>query len=311
MDSDPIISICIPCFKRLEYIKNTLRSIYENNSDVELTEYEVIVSDNDPNRELCVLEKECQHPNFHYYSTHCEGFFNSYYSLTYGKGHYLLLHNSQELFRKGSLRYIIDLVKKNSECYLFFSSGFLLNGSTRTYSDFDGFMQDVSFWSSWSNAFGIWKDDFEKVKDNTVLNQLFPHTSLFLSQYYHKEYMICDVPLFETQFVKGRSGHNKFHAFTYEYPSLIDKTYKNNHITKWTRKKILNDILYDYLPLLYFNVKISKRESWSADGFEEDIKVFFPKGSLWKVKFLSFIAPLKAYIRKIRRRRIIISSGLI
>lgn len=301
MDGNPIISICIPCFKRLEYIKNTLRSIYEDNSDVALAEYEVIVSENDPSQELKVLGKEYQYPNFYYYSTQCEGFMNSYYSLTYGKGQYLLLHNSQELFRKGSLRYIIDLVKKNRGRYLFFSSGFLLNGSNRTYSDFDGFMQDVSFWSSWSNAFGIWKEDFEKVKDNTVLNQLFPHTSLFLSQYYHKEYLICDVPLFETQFVKGRSGHNKFHAFTFEYPSLIDSAQKNGYILKTTRDKIIHDILYHYLPLLYFNVKIARRESWSMEGFEDDIRAFFPNGSLWKVKALSFIAPINAYIRKIKR----------
>lgn len=105
--------------------------------------------------------------------------------------------------------------------------------------------------------------------------------------------------------MKGRSGHNKFHAFTYEYPSLIDTACKGGRITQETRNKILRDILFDYLPLLYFNVKIARRESWSADGFEEDIKVFFPKGSLWKVKVLSFIAPIKAYIRKVKRQRMI------
>lgn len=301
MSANPIISICIPCFKRLEYIKNTLHSIYEDNADVALDEYEVVVSDNDTEQDLKILAAEFTQSNFHYYSTKCEGFMNSFHSLTYGCGDYLLLHNSQELFRKGALRYIIDLVKGNKGKFLFFSSGFLLNGNIRMYSDFNGFMQDISYWSSWSNAFGIWKDDFDKVKEKTMLNTLFPHTSLFLTQHFHKGYVICDVPLFETQFVKGRSGHNKFHAFTYEYPSLIDNAYKKGDISRDTRNKILHEILYDYLPLLYFNVKIAKRESWSAEGFEEDIRVFFPKGSLLRVKSLSLIAPLKAYLRKIKR----------
>lgn len=296
-----VLSICIPCYKRLEYIRKTLDSIYKSNSDVSMEEFEVVISDNDPDGELKILEIEYKYTNFRYEKTDCEGFLNSFYSLSYGKGHYLLLHNSQELFRQGSLRYLINLVKSNKDTYLFFSSGFLLNGENRKYSNFDDFMRNISYWSSWSNAFGIWKKDFDKVKEQVTLNTLFPHTSLFLTQYYHKNYLICDIPLFETQFVKGRSGHNKFHAFAYEYPSLINNSYKEKHITKNTYDKILHDILYDYLPLLYFNVKIAKRESWSMNGFEEDLKVFFPKRNLKIVYILSIIAPLKAVIRKIRR----------
>lgn len=305
VDKFPLVSICIPCFGRVKYVRNTLNSIYQDNADVGLDEYEVVISDNDPAGAVGVLVEEFKpYDNLHYFHTECEGFINSYYSLTYGKGGYLLLHNSQELFKKGSLRYIIDLVKNNRGKYLFFSSGFLLNGSCREYADFDSFMQNVSFWSSWSNAFGIWRSDFDIAKGSTSLNKLFPHTSLFLTQHFHKSYVICDAPLFETQFVKGRSGHNKFHAFTYEYPSLIDGAYIKGHITKATRNKILRDILYDYLPLLYFNVKIARRESWSATGFKEDIKVFFPKGSLLGVKILSIVAPIKAYVRKVRRQRL-------
>lgn len=296
-----ILSICIPCFKRVEYLRNTLNSIYKDNTDVPFEEYEVIVSDNDKEKELSCLEREYGQSNFHYIPTSCEGFMNSFYVLTYGKGEYLLLHNSQELFKKGALRYLINLLKANQRKYFFFSSGFLLKGNIRCYGNFDNFMNDVSYWSSWSNGFGIWKADFDKIKETTKLNALFPHTSLLLTQYQHIAYIICDVPLFETQFVKGRSGHNKFHAFSYEYPSLINSVYRKGLITKKTYDKILHDILYDYLPLLYFNVKIAKRESWSSDGFNQDIKFFFPKGSLAIVKILSIVAPLKVFYRKLKR----------
>lgn len=46
----PLISICIPCYKRVDYVINTLNSIYRDNSDVSLDLYEVIISDNDPKR---------------------------------------------------------------------------------------------------------------------------------------------------------------------------------------------------------------------------------------------------------------------
>lgn len=301
---NPILSICIPCLGRLDYLRNTLDSIYRTNSDVPLEEFEIIVSDNDPAHALSVLKDEYRQYNFHYRQTACDGFLNSYFSLTYGNGDFLLLHNSQETFKQGALRYMIDLIKTNRNKYMFFSGGFLLNGKNRTYNNFDNFMNEVSYWSSWSNAFGIWKNDFDKVKNTTELNNLFPHTSLFLTQNRHPAYIICDVPLFETQFVKGRSGHNKFHAFSYEYPSLIDKAYKEQCITKKTRDKIIRDILYDYLPLLYFNVKIAHREAWTSDGFEQDLSVFFPKRGLLIIKLLSIVAPLKAYFRKTKRKRL-------
>lgn len=306
----PLLSICIPCFKRLEYLRKTLDSIYEINSDVPLDEYEVIVSDNDPDEELSVLQQEYKQLNFKYKATICEGFMNSFYSLTYGTGEYLLLHNSQELFKKGALKYILDLLKCNKDKFIFFSSGFLLNGRNRFYKDFDFFMKDVSYWSSWSNAFGIWKKDFEQVENNTKLSKLFPQTSLFLTQSNHKGYLICDTPLFDTQFVAGRSGHNKFHAFSFEYPSLIDESCKNGNISRETRNRILHDILFGYLPLLYFNVKIARRESWSSDGFEKDIKRYYPKGGIWIVRILSLISPFRAILRKIRRNKLVASSAL-
>lgn len=84
--------------------------------------------------------------------------------------------------------------------------------------------------------------------------------------------------------------------------------YRDGLITKKTYDKILHDILHDYLPLLYFNVKIAKRESWSANGFEQDIKVFFPKGGLATVVILSLFAPLKALVRKIKRKFFLINK---
>lgn len=108
---NPILSICIPCFKRIQYLRNTLRSIYEENSDVPLSDYEVVISDNDPDYEVKQLLSEFKYDNLFYYATDCEGFMNSYHVLTYGRGSLLKLHNSQVLFRKGTLRFLIEEAK--------------------------------------------------------------------------------------------------------------------------------------------------------------------------------------------------------
>lgn len=304
MYNSPIISICIPANGRIEFTRNTLKSIYseENCSKVALSDFEIILSDNDPNYGLECLKVEFPFENFSYINTKSEGFLNSYHVLTYAKGNFLKLHNSQETFNPNSLSKIIEFIKSVdiSKPCVFFTSGFLNNGRIRYYNSFDDFMSNLSYWSSWSNGFGIWKDDFDVIKERIELNTLFPHTSLFLTQFGKKTFLINDEPLFKTQFVKKRGGHNKFYAFSVAYPSLIIASYFNGHIKLATKDKILKDILRHYLPLLFFNVKIAKRETFDSRGFIQDIKKFFPKGSYFQVVLLSFISPFKLIWRKIK-----------
>ena len=63
----PLISICIPCYKRVDYVINTLNSIYRDNSDVSLDLYEVIISDNDPQKEVLSIIDQFNYPNLKYY----------------------------------------------------------------------------------------------------------------------------------------------------------------------------------------------------------------------------------------------------
>ena len=62
-----------------------------------------------------MLTEEFKYPNLRYFYTNCEGFMNSYYVLTYAQGEFFKLHNSQTLFRKGSLSKIISEIKNNIE----------------------------------------------------------------------------------------------------------------------------------------------------------------------------------------------------
>lgn len=308
----PFLSICIPAFDRVEYLRNTLNSIYseKNLASCALDDFEVIISDNDPAKAIEILLREFQYSNIHYHSTICDGFMNSFYVLTYAKGHFLKLHNSQELWNPGSLKSLIDIAKFNKATnpLVFLTSGLLLNGEESYYNDFDTYMRNLSYLSSWSNGFCIWKTDFDKVRDSLSLNNLFPHTSIFLSQHYKSNFIINDKHFFTTQFVRKRGGHNKFRAFSVEYPSLIDGVFKNGLIKLETRNKIIKDILISYLPLLFFNVEIAKRETFDSTGFKNDLKMYFPKGSYYLVIFLSFVIPFKILWRKIKIKYILKSE---
>jgi hypothetical protein len=304
MQSTPLISICIPANGRIEYLRNTLNSIYsdENLLECNSTDFEVIVSDNNPDKTLNLLLQEFNYINFKYFYTECEGFMNSYYAMTYAEGIFIKLHNSQEIFNAGALGILIDTVKRNRAIkpMLFFTAGLLKKGFVTSYDNFDAFNYNLSYFSSWSNGFSIWKEDFDAITSSVDLNMLFPHSSLFFTQYNKRVFTINDQLLFTTQFVKKRGGHNKFHAFSVEYPSLIEIACNNGYIKIQTKRKIFKDILYNYLPTLFFNVKVLKRERFSSEGFKRDIQVYFPRGSYWLVFCLSFFAPFKIMWRKVK-----------
>lgn len=312
MSASTLLSICIPAFGRLEYLRNTLKSIYsiENLNYINFDEFEVIVSDNDPEKGLSSLQTEFNYPNFKYLNTQCEGFMNSYHVLTYGNGEFLKLHNSQELFNKGALIEMLKIIKLTIEKkpILFFSGGYLLKGKNFNSNSFDSFISKTAYFTSWSNGFGIWKEDFLQISTDKKLDKYFPHTSLLFYMHWKKNFKIIDLQLFSTQFVTKRGGHNKFEAFSIHYPSILKEAFKEKYISEKTYKKVLNNILLEYLPMLYFNVKIAKREFFNSENFEENIKKYFPKGAYYIVIILSFIVPFKIICRKIYLRYFIRNS---
>lgn len=297
---NPILSICIPCYKRIQYVRNTLKSIYEENSDVPLSDYEVVISDNDPDHEVKHLLSEFKYENLSYYATDCEGFMNSYHVLTYGRGSLLKLHNSQVLFRKGILRSLIEEAKSNSKnrSLIFYTNGFLYKRTSITCPTFDTFFKALSYWPSWSNGFSIWKEDLDKLGE-VSLNPLFPHTSLFITQHDKQSYLLNDKRWFETQRVKGRSGHNKFEAFTIHFPSLVDDCYKNGWITQQTKIKILDNILKEFLPILLFNKYVARIENFDITGYKTNIKKYFPSHAFIISILYVPLVPFKLLVRKL------------
>lgn len=295
----PLVSVCIPCFGRVDYVRNTLNSIYKDNSDVSLNDYEVVISDNDPCRAVEQLCNEFKFPNLRYYHTDCEGFMNSYYVLTYGVGKFLKLHNSQTLFKKGSLLRLIDEVRRceGDRTIIFYTNGLLNFNGSQKYEKFEDFMMALGYWSSWSNGFNIWKEDFDNI-GRISLNKLFPHTSLFLTQYSAKSYCINNEKWFLVQRVKKRGGHNKFEAFSVEYPSLIEQSYQKGHISKKCMKRIFNGIMMEFFPSLLFNKYIARIEAFEITGFYKNIKVYFP----WYAYWLSWLLVLTIPVRMMKRK---------
>ena len=161
-DKKPYLSLCIPTYNRLDILQNTIESIYSDLKNINLDDFEVVISDNEPNRSSKEIVNKFEYKNLHYFPTVCEGFLNSFYVLSYGNGSFLKLHNNYTKLRKGSLEILINEIKDNiiNKPVIYFSDGLKESGKIMEFDSYDLFIKKLSYFSSRSSGFGIWKEDF-------------------------------------------------------------------------------------------------------------------------------------------------------
>lgn len=295
------LSICIPTFQRIEITRKTIASIYADLKGVNMDEFEVIVSDNDISESSKCFEKEFPYKNFHYYQTRCEGFLNSFHVLGYGKGLFLKLHNNYTMLRPGTLKYMIDEVKQydESKALMFFTNGLRCIKEKHEYKNFDSFMKDLSYFSSWSTGFGIWREDYEKIKNTVEINKWFPQTSMLLPFNQKNEFVLNDLVIFNDQKVPKKGGYNPYKVFGIEYLTLIKNSLDNGCISKCTFKKIKKDLLCDYLASRYFKTVIAHMDKFEHDNIREHLSVYYSSKDFFILLLNAFLAPIKQITKKI------------
>ncbi|MEZ2334979.1 glycosyltransferase family 2 protein [Mucilaginibacter sp. RCC_168] len=295
------LSICIPTKGRLEILKNTLDSIYsdyEGNYD----EFEVVISDNSTDELLPqMLNAYKQHPNIVYEKTNVEGFLNSINALKMGKGLFLKLHNDYTILKKGALAEIISFVKTEAEKkpLIFFSNYERRRNDIARYDSFDSFIYDLSFLNTWSTGFAIWKEDFN-VYSKMDLNEVFPHTSLFLFQHEKRSFVINDILLFNNYEVNKKGGYNLFNAFAVQYLSMVEDCLKKNQITQHTFNHIKQDLFKNFLVVWYYNTKVAINQyTFDLSGIKASIKVYYSELCYYQMIILAY---KRAFLKNAKKR---------
>ncbi len=296
------LSICIPTYQRIEITRNTIASIYADLKDVDISEFEVIVSDNDFSESSRCFVDEFPYENFHYYQTKCEGFLNSFYVLGYGNGLFLKLHNNYTKLKAGTLKYMIDEIKryKKTKASLFFTNGLLRFYEKREYTIFNDYMSDLSYFSSWSSGFGIWKEDYDRIKTKIVINKWFPQTSMFLPFNNKKLYILNDLDIFCDQKVPKKGGYNPYYVFGVEYLTLIKASYNEGHISIRCLKKIKRDLLKDYLASRYFKTVVARMDNFAHDNIRGHLCANYGRFAYYEMFLYSLLTPFKYFLRKSR-----------
>lgn len=273
-----LLSICIPTNGRIEILNNTLDSIFLQAKD--FSEFEVILSDNSTSDDMSVLLNKFKDiPNIVYKKTESSGFMNSINALSMGSGELLKLHNNYTELKIGSLDIIIKTIKENlaNKPLLFFSSLSLKQKSIEEYDNFDEFMCSLSFYSSWSTGFSIWKSDFIKYS-NIDYNKMFPHTSLLLEQNKKKLYIINNEDLFSNQNTPTKGGYNLFRTFCVDYLNMLNDSFNNGNISHSTFNHIKEHMYLSFLVPWYYQTKISRNNfTYDLTGIKSSLEIYYPK----------------------------------
>ena len=276
----PKISLCIPTNGISEWVFPVLDSIYSQNILEEF--FEVIVMDNGNNdiffKDMSSYAKK--HKNIIYAKTNAYEFMSEIEAYKQATGILIKFVNHRTKLLSGSLEYFLNFIEKYSEIKpsIYFSNSVIARKKSikYIYNNFNDYVRELSYWSSWSTGIAFWKSDFEKINLSKI-NKTFPHTEILFLKRNESIYIIDNSLLLEEMPVKNisKGKYNLFKAFAVEYLQLILQLYLDNSINKETFLKIKKDNL-DFVSLLYMNFIIRKKQcSYDLSDYKNSINIFY------------------------------------
>lgn len=285
MADKPLVSLCMPTNGVEQWVFPVLDSIYSQGVDA--SRYEVVVMDNGDNENFGRLMQEYaeKHPNLNYRKTDAKLFQSEIACYRQAKGAFIKFLNHRTKLVPGALESFLAFVEQNltEKPVVYFGNGELKQAEEIcAWDSFDGFVKGLSYWSSWSTGMGFWKEDFDSIPENTVFNELFPHTTILFHQRQRGHYIVDNRVLLDEipvgNIPKGR--YDLFFAFAVEYPAIINDLFRSGDITAETLHDVLQANLRFVADLYYMYVFRKMPCSYDLSSFETSIGVFYSKAAV-------------------------------
>ncbi len=171
------------------------------------------------------------------------------------------------------------------------------------YTNFDSFLYEISYFSTWSTAFGIWKADFNSMmKKEIELDKMFPHTSLLFSMYEKNEFIVDNSMYFDNQDVGKKGGYNLPETFGTRYLGMCETLLNDGKISDRTYLKIKEGIL-NFIANWYVNITyFSEKYTFSFDGWEDIVEKLFGYDGVAYIKDNLKQKKIKTLIRKLLKK---------
>ncbi|MBR2082584.1 MAG: glycosyltransferase family 2 protein [Elusimicrobiaceae bacterium] len=257
------LSICIPTCNRAEWLHRTLQSIVQEDCFILSEDIEIIISDNasSDNTQKIVekfIIKYGSKIKYYKQSQFVCAMENFYKVCTLAQGKFIKLNNDTAHFRPGQLANLLDYIKQHDKDK---SLLFFYNRCNTTPYDYchniNEFVQKVSFYSTWSVAFGIWKTDsmylshFLTYKESQIAQTKI---LLDLLSHVHRPMLIINQPLYDISTPTKKGGYNIAEVFGYNYLNILKEFLNNGLLSSSIYNYEKKRLLLDHINPFYFDI---------------------------------------------------------
>jgi len=289
----PLLSIVIPTYNRSKHLEETLKSITDQVYFINTNEVEIIISDNCSIDDTKIVAEKYvkKFPHKIIYSRNSTNILDRNYekALSLATGVFLKLNNDTLRHLDNSLEKMILVIKNNiiEKPVLFFSNKSRKRGNIFITTNLSDFIKEVSFYSTWIGAFGIWRDSFEKNRhnfNNSLINRL-KHLDVLYNLINKDNICIVDDRLLMfTIEDKAKGGYNFVNVFLIEYNILLERELILNNISKKVYDNELSKVLLKVLCKGIIYTKIGNYNFDITNSFEI-INKFYKKRPLLLLHF--------------------------
>lgn len=257
----PLLSICIPTLNRAEYLDKFLNSIVTQDVFFRTSFVEVVISDNhstDNTGEVVKKYIKQFGDKIRYIRTDKQviAMDNFYNVLNAAKGDFLKLCNDTCEFCSGDLDKMVDFIYQHQkEKPLLFFIGKIIKQDI-CCKNLDDFIKYISYYSTWSPPFGLWKEDRKWIEVFRNLDRT--HIA--------QTYVLCKMisegrPLeansqitFNMQSPPKKGGYNIAEVFGHNYLNILKEFVNNGSLSKKVYETEKKKILLNHINYFYFDI---------------------------------------------------------
>ena len=259
----PILSICIPTYNRVEYLKKVIDSIVNDETFLNTSDVELVISNNcssDSTDDLCQIYKN-KFPDKINYICQKEPIYSDehiFKCTEYATGEYTKLNNDTLCYCKGSIKKIVDLIRNNPNQEIFF----LANGNGKNKENvichsFDELLNSAGYNITWIGGMLIKKGKFNELDDYLRYRYLQLSQVDIYARFLAKNdtVFVCnDSGMFSGLNVKNKGGYNVAEIFGQNYLQILRQnigtqnglTLKTYEFQKKEILKFVEDYYFDY-----------------------------------------------------------------
>lgn len=293
-NKEPLLSLCIPIYNRLEYLKRMLERFLEDKILFEET-IDLLISDNCSTDDLesCVNEFKNKGLKITYNRNQKnlgpDG--NFLYCFNHVKGKYCWLLGSDDIPVKGFLNSLVTVLRGKEYGLVHLDCYTGKNIQVHEYLDNQKMVEDISYWITFMSA-NIFNSKFiSKVNGNKYLGTYFIQVPYYLySCLYSSVNAIYTYKSFEKDDDSANNGnYNLFKVFVDNLYGIYDLFVKQKLISKKTLNKIKKKEYEEYLFKYIVDCLILKKN-----------KCFYTDNA-WRILFRHYGNKLYFYLYPIKK----------